>query len=111
MAGVGKKCDTCGKTAYKLESVDNADLRWHKLCFKCSEEKCKLKLNVKTFVRINNKPYCEKCGYKIQTSTNAQSNDSMSVKLAVNAPKVGVINEQVRGKEADQQNNSQTGFL
>eukprot|EP00010_Vexillifera_abyssalis_P001050 CAMPEP_0201560180 /NCGR_PEP_ID=MMETSP0173_2-20130828/78137_1 /ASSEMBLY_ACC=CAM_ASM_000268 /TAXON_ID=218659 /ORGANISM="Vexillifera sp., Strain DIVA3 564/2" /LENGTH=248 /DNA_ID=CAMNT_0047974619 /DNA_START=73 /DNA_END=819 /DNA_ORIENTATION=- len=95
--GNRKKCKVCGKTAYPLESMQYGDDYWHKWCFKC--ETCSKRLTMQTFKGVQGHIYCEGCRPKPQATQTADRHDLNTIKAA---PKVDVVNEQVRGGEVAQ---------
>jgi len=90
-----EKCPVCGKTVYPLESIAVGEKFYHKLCFKCEEPNCGIKLELKTATIINNKVLCSKHVPK-DKPTQVPVDMSMHLSNALNAPKVGVVNDQVR---------------
>ncbi|KAF2072988.1 hypothetical protein CYY_005700 [Polysphondylium violaceum] len=77
-----KKCASCNKTAYPLESIVALDSSYHKACFKCSV--CNMTLNVKNFKGLEGKLYC---AVHTPKATATQVADSVAIKNALNAPK------------------------
>ena len=51
-------CETCGKSAFPIESVDIDGKKWHKSCFKCVE--CSVALTLSSFVKADGKLYCRR---------------------------------------------------
>lgn len=76
------KCESCGKTAYPLESVTALEKTFHKACFKCAT--CKTTLNLKNFKGYEGQIYCIP---HTPTPKATAVADSVSVKAALNAPK------------------------
>jgi len=101
----GKPCVKCSRTAYPLESMQSGDDRWHKTCFKCV--KCNVGLSLKTFHKREGQAYCEGCG-SARFDKNAQAAETMETVNVKQGPKVGVVNEQVRGELAGQKSNEGT---
>jgi len=83
-----KKCRRCGKTVYPVEAISAGEDAYHKLCFKCHNDKCTVKLNLKTFKRDpqTGEIYCEK---HLPKSKPTSVTDSVLTKHALNAPKKG----------------------
>jgi len=82
----GKPCKRCNKTAYPLESIKAGEETYHKLCFKCPEDKCNVQLTLKTFKRDpeTGLAFCEK---HVPKAKHTQVADSVLTKTALNAPK------------------------
>mmetsp|Transcript_17878 Transcript_17878/g.26626 ORF Transcript_17878/g.26626 Transcript_17878/m.26626 type:complete len:214 (+) Transcript_17878:94-735(+) len=92
-----EKCTKCGKTVYATEKLNILNQIWHKWCFKC--ETCSKRLTMQTFKGVQGHIYCEGCRPKPQATQTADRHDLNTIKAA---PKVDVVNEQVRGGEVAQ---------
>jgi len=55
--GGAAKCESCGKTAYSLESITCDGVTYHKRCFRCKE--CNNKLSVGGYAMIHGDAYCK----------------------------------------------------
>mmetsp|Transcript_24578 Transcript_24578/g.52935 ORF Transcript_24578/g.52935 Transcript_24578/m.52935 type:complete len:208 (-) Transcript_24578:65-688(-) len=90
------KCLVCTKTVYPMEAIRYKDNAYHKLCFKCQEPGCGLKLTLKTANNILDKVFCAKHTPKDKpTATTVDGN--MALANAKNAPKVAVVSNEKRG--------------
>merc|ERR1711915_126218 len=78
----GKKCHSCGKTAYPLEALKDGDNTYHKTCFKCKG--CGITLNLKTFKKHSGDIWCSTC---TPQEKHTQVADSVVTRTALNAPK------------------------
>ncbi|KAI8588271.1 hypothetical protein BDZ88DRAFT_422540 [Geranomyces variabilis] len=79
-----EKCGTCEKTVYATEKIEAAGKHYHKGCFKCSDPKCNIQLNLKTFQAQNNQIWC---GKHVPVPKATAVADSVSVLHAKHAPK------------------------
>eukprot|EP00276_Gloeochaete_wittrockiana_P023647 CAMPEP_0184368550 /NCGR_PEP_ID=MMETSP1089-20130417/161734_1 /TAXON_ID=38269 ORGANISM="Gloeochaete wittrockiana, Strain SAG46.84" /NCGR_SAMPLE_ID=MMETSP1089 /ASSEMBLY_ACC=CAM_ASM_000445 /LENGTH=307 /DNA_ID=CAMNT_0026710859 /DNA_START=29 /DNA_END=952 /DNA_ORIENTATION=- len=95
---VNPKCESCGKTVYPLEAITVGEKTWHKPCFKCAEEGCGIRLNLKSYTIAGSggTVYCNKHVPK-DKPTAVTVEGSMSYSNAVNAPKVALVNSEKRG--------------
>jgi hypothetical protein len=100
------KCVACGKTVYPLESLVADSRVFHKLCFKCEAEGCGIKLELKTATIVGGKIYCSKHVPK-DKPTGALS---FSQQKALEAPKVGVVNDQIREIGTDRKGTGALSF-
>jgi len=54
------KCGGCGKTVYTMEEIQGAGKKWHKGCFRCMDQECKISLDLRTVLAHDGKIYCAK---------------------------------------------------
>jgi len=89
-------CEICTKSVYPLEAVVVHEKTYHKLCFKCQDPECGIKLDLKTAQphAATNKVYCAKHYPKIAPTSVASS---VELDRAKNAPKLATVNQQKRG--------------
>ncbi|KJE90367.1 hypothetical protein CAOG_009454 [Capsaspora owczarzaki ATCC 30864] len=101
-------CVTCGKTAYPLESFCIRNNNWHKTCFQCSICSTKLTLNTYKLPFEGATLYCAKC---LPQDRPTITTDNVDFVNARERPKIGVVNEQVRGELAGQKPNESVDSL
>eukprot|EP00122_Pirum_gemmata_P015126 Pgem_evm1s14132 len=53
------KCQKCKKTVYPTEKIVVSSV-FHKACFRCSEKKCNITLNLKNYQLHEGDCYCAK---------------------------------------------------
>jgi len=81
-----KQCKRCGKTVYAIEGLQAGEDFYHKLCFKCGAEGCRVKLNLKTYKKdpATGAIFCDK---HLPKSKPTQVADSVLTKHATSVPK------------------------
>jgi len=89
-------CEVCTKSVYPLEAVVVHEKTYHKLCFKCQDPECQIKLDLKTAQphAATGKVYCQKHYPK---SAHISISSSVELDRAKNAPKLATVNQQKRG--------------
>eukprot|EP01087_Luapelamoeba_hula_P008192 TRINITY_DN2031_c0_g1_i2.p1 TRINITY_DN2031_c0_g1~~TRINITY_DN2031_c0_g1_i2.p1 ORF type:complete len:126 (-),score=14.67 TRINITY_DN2031_c0_g1_i2:83-460(-) len=111
------KCVRCNKTCYQLEGLrvgppTNIQV-FHKGCFKCQNEGCSWQLTLNNYKYYEDKVFCPNhCpmtgrSNKIEGEDFARvhghaDTDAVATQTALNAPKLGVVNEQIRGDKVEQ---------
>jgi len=118
MANLGK-CVKCGKTCYQLEGLTvgppGGTQVYHKLCFKCQNDGCNWQLTLNNYKFCDGRVYCPNHCPMTGFSNRVQGSDvhakgkttteAMHIDKALRAPRRDLINEQVRGLDAGQQQN------
>jgi len=94
------KCFNCGKSVYPMELVSVGSNNYHKLCFKCSS--CGVPLTLKNAQEKGGLVYCPQ---HVPKETSTATADRHDLNTNKDKPKVGVLNEQVRGELAGQKPN------
>jgi len=81
-----KNCKRCGKTVYSIEGLQAGEDFYHKLCFKCSTDGCRVKLNLKSYKKDpkTGSIFCDK---HLPKDKPTQVADSVLTKHAMSAPK------------------------
>eukprot|EP01122_Echinamoeba_exundans_P009144 TRINITY_DN3166_c0_g1_i1.p1 TRINITY_DN3166_c0_g1~~TRINITY_DN3166_c0_g1_i1.p1 ORF type:complete len:221 (+),score=53.84 TRINITY_DN3166_c0_g1_i1:33-665(+) len=111
MSSLGK-CGKCNKTVYLIEGFKvgppRAEVAFHKGCFKCSNEGCTWQLNLGNYTYYEGKAYCKNHdpmkGFSNKDhAKGTTSTADVQVKTAVTAPKLDVVNEQIRATERSNQ--------
>lgn len=111
MASMGK-CSRCNKTVYQLEAVrygpPGKELVSHKGCFKCENEGCAWQLTIGTYHYYEGHVYCKAHNAMTGSSNKVHAagsvnTDAKQVALAINSPKLGVVNEQIHAGGANSQ--------
>lgn len=100
------QCILCQKPVYAVEAVKVNEAVWHKGCFRCKE--CNVKLTLQNYKKVDKKStdiYCHKCVPVHRPTITADSVDQMRIK---NRPRVGLVNDQVRGELAGQKSGETT---
>eukprot|EP01104_Vermistella_antarctica_P009238 TRINITY_DN235_c3_g4_i1.p1 TRINITY_DN235_c3_g4~~TRINITY_DN235_c3_g4_i1.p1 ORF type:complete len:193 (+),score=21.11 TRINITY_DN235_c3_g4_i1:57-581(+) len=105
MGSLGK-CVRCNKTCYGLEGFKvgppNKEQVYHKACFFCQNDGCTWKLTLTDYKFCDNKVYCKNHCPMTGFSNNAvhktgtRGMGDVDQKTASNAPKLGVVNDQIR---------------
>ncbi|KAG2185659.1 hypothetical protein INT44_002452, partial [Umbelopsis vinacea] len=55
-----KNCSTCQEKVYPFEKIETNEKWYHRRCFRCSEDGCKLTLTLQNFQCNNGLLYCNK---------------------------------------------------
>ncbi|KAK3599227.1 hypothetical protein CHS0354_012835 [Potamilus streckersoni] len=58
--GGGEKCTICQKSVYAAERVEAGQNPYHKFCFKCSVDGCKIQLTINNYAQAHGVLYCKK---------------------------------------------------
>jgi len=87
------KCFTCTKTVYPLEQISVGVNIYHKICFKC--EQCNITLNIKNAQEKAGQLFCLQHVPKEIPTQTADRHDLNEIKAK---PKVGVVNQEMRGE-------------
>lgn len=69
--GGADKCGICQKSVYPQEKIEAGGIKFHKLCFKCSE--CKMSLNLNNYAQADGILYCKKHYQDIVVAKNTQT--------------------------------------
>jgi len=105
MASKGK-CKNCAKTVYPLEAVTcgppAATQVFHKGCFKCQNEGCNWQLTLTSYKFYEGKIYCSNhnpmTGFSNPDhASGVRNTGDLDIKTGLAAPKLGTVNEQIRG--------------
>mmetsp|Transcript_17844 Transcript_17844/g.26569 ORF Transcript_17844/g.26569 Transcript_17844/m.26569 type:complete len:202 (+) Transcript_17844:643-1248(+) len=113
MASKGK-CNKCGKTVYAMECMTvgppgKKDV-YHRWCFKCQNEGCTWQLTLQNSFYYEGRVYCKNHNPMTGFSNKDHAHgtfrtDAVSVKDAMNAPKLNTVSEQIRGADAGKKTN------
>lgn len=94
-------CLACGETVFAAEAIRTEKGVWHTSCFTCCT--CGVRLTLTTFLTSSfgggsgHEIFCKRCAPMSKPTVDADAVDFQRVK---NRPRVGVVNEQVRGELA-----------
>eukprot|EP00026_Physarum_polycephalum_P006353 Phypoly_transcript_06395.p1 GENE.Phypoly_transcript_06395~~Phypoly_transcript_06395.p1 ORF type:complete len:208 (-),score=33.82 Phypoly_transcript_06395:942-1565(-) len=98
-------CARCGKSVYQLEGVTAVKKCYHKSCFKCKT--CGWQLTLTNYKAYDDEIYCSHhfpvTGFGENHQHGKVDVDSKHIEAQYNAPKMDVVNHQVRGEAAGQQ--------
>ncbi|XP_067662346.1 uncharacterized protein [Haliotis asinina] len=71
--GGGDKCGICTKTVYAQEKIEAGGIIFHKNCFKCSIESCRMQLKRENYAQDGGTLYCKKHFASEVTAKNTQN--------------------------------------
>eukprot|EP01096_Ripella_sp_DP13-Kostka_P013273 TRINITY_DN573_c0_g1_i1.p1 TRINITY_DN573_c0_g1~~TRINITY_DN573_c0_g1_i1.p1 ORF type:complete len:188 (-),score=53.58 TRINITY_DN573_c0_g1_i1:76-591(-) len=105
MASLGK-CSSCNKTTYPLEGhkvgPPGKETVFHKACFKCQNPGCGWKLTLGSYKYCDGKVWCANHepmrGFSNAEHQRGTFSETVEIQTATSAPRLGTINEQVRGE-------------
>eukprot|EP01089_Gocevia_fonbrunei_P020424 TRINITY_DN7622_c0_g1_i1.p1 TRINITY_DN7622_c0_g1~~TRINITY_DN7622_c0_g1_i1.p1 ORF type:complete len:142 (-),score=25.04 TRINITY_DN7622_c0_g1_i1:70-495(-) len=98
------KCDACAKSIYPNDPSWGAEgKKWHKQCFKCSV--CSALLVLRNAQLVKGVIYCERDKPVDKPIPTAERMDIENVK---NKPKVGTVNNEMRGELVGQKSQETT---